>query len=178
MQKQKTGNAVFEWCESIAFAVSAALLILAFGFGFSQVNGSSMYPTLTEGEQVLTRTILYRPQRGDVITTDALIDYEKPLVKRVIALSGDTVRIDGDTGRIYLNGVLLDEPYLPEGTFTTPNDLVGDVVVPEGKVLVMGDNRAGSLDGRDNAIGFIDERDILGQVLWCVSPISNFRRIQ
>ena len=177
-QAKKKGSAAYEWCESIAFAVAAALIVLAFGVGFSRVSGSSMYPTLVEGEQLLTRSFLYEPQRGDVITTDALIDYGKPLVKRVIALAGDTVRIDAETGRVYLNGELLDEPYLPEGTFTTQEDLTQEITIPEGKVFAMGDNRDASLDGRSNAIGLIDERDILGEVIWCVSPFSRFRRIQ
>lgn len=175
---RKKTDGIFEWCETIAFSVAAALIVLAFGCGFSQVNGSSMYPTLVSGEQVFTRTFLYTPQRGDVITTDALIDYGKPLIKRVIALGGDTVRIDGETGAVYVNGEPLDETYLPEGTFTSPNDLTEEVVVPAGKVFVMGDNRGGSLDGRSAQIGFIDERDILGEVLYCVTPFANFRRIQ
>lgn len=177
MQKQKQ-NGVYEWCETIVFAISAALVILVFGFGFSRVNGSSMFPTLVEGEQVLTCSFLYHPERGDVITTDALIPYGKPLVKRVIAVEGDTVWIDGSTGSVYLNGELLDEPYLSEGTLTLPDDRTEEFTVPEGKVFVMGDNRGASLDGRSAAIGFIDERDIIGKVLFCVSPFSNFRRIE
>ena len=177
MHRQQ-GNGIYEWCETIVFAISAALIILVFGFGFSRVNGSSMYPTLVEGEQVLTCSFLYSPERGDVITTDALIPYGKPLVKRVIALEGDTVWIDGSTGSVYLNGELLEEDYLPEGTLTMPDDRTEEFTVPEGKVFVMGDNRSGSLDGRSLEVGFTDERDIIGEVLFCVSPFSSFRRIE
>lgn len=179
MQKrEKRSGAVYDWCESIVFSAAAAIVVLVFVFGFSQVFGSSMDPTLCEGESVLVSSFFYTPQRGDVVTTDALIEYEKPLVKRVIALEGDTVRIDGETGSVYLNGELLDEPYLPEGTLTFPEAETSEFVVPEGKVFVMGDNRDDSLDSRSDRVGFIDERDILGRVLFCVAPLSHFRRIE
>ena len=98
------------------------------------------------------------------------------MVKRIIALGGDTVDIDFETGAVTLNGAVLEEPYISAPT-TTGYDVEFPVTVPEGCVFVMGDNRPRSLDGRSTEVGFIDERDILGKVLLRVFPLSSFGKI-
>lgn len=173
--QEKKGSEAFEWYESIVFALALTITVLVFFFSFSRVMGSSMESTLIDGDQVLVRSFLYTPQRGDVITTDARIDYGKPLVKRVIALGGDTVEI-GATGEVRVNGTLLVEPYL-DAVQTAPGDWDYPIVVPQGKVFAMGDNRPHSLDSRSLAIGLIDEKDILGKVLLRVSPLSSAGKI-
>ena len=106
--------------------------------------------------------------RGDVVVVDGYINYGDPLVKRIIALGGDTVDIDFETGAVTLNGAVLEEPYISAPT-TTGYDVEFPVTVPEGCVFVMGDNRP--------EVGFIDERDILGKVLLRVFPLSSFGKI-
>ncbi|MEG2165889.1 MAG: signal peptidase I, partial [Ruthenibacterium sp.] len=173
-QNQQTDEA-YEWCESIVFAIAFIITVLVFVIGFSRVSGESMVPTMQNGDHVLVQTIFYTPKRGDVITTDAWIDYAKPLAKRVIAIAGDTVVID-ENG-VSVNGTLLDEPYLAADTQTFAADITYPLTVPEGKVFVMGDNREHSLDGRSSSIGFIDARDILGKVLFRISPINRAGKI-
>ena len=160
---------IFEWFDSVVFGLAVAMVVLVFFFNFSNVNGSSMYSTLSGGDKVIERGFLYTPKRGDIVTTDALISHGKPLAKRVIALAGDTVEIAD--GVVKVNGELIEESYLDEGVITEPLDIGYPVVVPEGKVFLMGDNRENSLDSRSSEIGFIDERDIQGKVIWRVSPV-------
>ena len=94
----------------------------------------------------------------------------EPLIKRVIAVGGDTLSIED--GQVYLNGELLSEPYLNQ---TTPAfELSGTVTVPEGHVFVMGDNRWDSHDSRWNDIGFVEVGDIVGKVFWRIWPLSSF----
>ncbi|MEG3072673.1 MAG: signal peptidase I [Ruthenibacterium sp.] len=174
MQNQPTDEA-YEWCESIVFALGFMITILVFVIGFSRVSGSSMAPTMEDGDHLLVQTIFYTPKRGDVITTDAWIDYAKPLAKRVIALEGDTVMIDA--AGVSVNGTLLDETYLAAGTQTLAADVAYPLTVPKGKVFVMGDNREHSLDGRFSSIGFVDARDILGKALFRISPINRAGKI-
>lgn len=174
MQNQQSDEA-FEWCESIVFALAFIITILVFVIGFSRISGSSMVPTMEDGDHVLVQTIFYAPKRGDVITTDAWIHHAKPLVKRVIATEGDTVVID-EAG-VFVNGSPLQETYLAPKTKTMLGDITYPLTVPKGKVFVLGDNRENSLDGRFSSIGLIDTRDILGKVLFRISPINRIGKI-
>ena len=97
----------------------------------------------------------------------------KPLVKRVIAKGGDVVNIDYQAGTVSVNGEVLQETYIAEPTYLG-YDVTFPYTVPEGTVFVMGDNRNASLDSRSSYVGCIDERDILGKVLLCFLPFSDF----
>ena len=125
------------------------------------------------GDKLIVWGAGYTPQRGDVVIVDSYTSYGKPLVKRVIAKGGDTISIDYDAGTVEVNGELLQEDYI-----AAPTHLGYDVefpyTVPEGTVFVMGDNRNESLDSRSSYVGCIDERDILGKVLLCFLPVSDF----
>ena len=97
--------------------------------------------------------------------------FEEPIIKRVIATEGQTLKIDFNTGDVYVDGVLLDEPYIK--TPTTDNE-GGEIpeVIPEGYVFVMGDNRGNSLDSRSEQIGLIDKRNIIGKAQYIVFPFD------
>ena len=177
MEMQDRAANAYEWLEASVFALCFTLFLLVFLFNFSRVSGSSMVPTLSDGDRVIVRTFLYTPQRGDVVTTDAWIDYGKPLAKRVIGVAGDVVDIDAATGEVCVNGAVLQEPYISAPT-TTLYDVTFPYTVPEGTVFVMGDNRPGSLDSRSTRIGCIDTRDILGKILFCISPASHTGKVQ
>ena len=174
--KQSKENALFEWYDSLVFALAVIVLFFVFAVRIITVSGVSMQPTLYGGDRVAVQSMLYTPQRGDVVVVDGYINYGDPLVKRIIALGGDTVDIDFETGAVTLNGAVLEEPYISAPT-TTGYDVEFPVTVPEGCVFVMGDNRPRSLDGRSTEVGFIDERDILGKVLLRVFPLSSFGKI-
>ena len=176
MPQQSKTCEVYEWFESFVFALGFTLLVLVFGFNFSRVSGSSMEPTLQDGTHVLVQTAFYNPHRGDVITTDAHIDYGKPLSKRVIGVEGDVVDIDSTTGAVSINGTVLSEPYISAPT-TQPTDVAFPLTVPKGQVFVMGDNRPYSLDSRFNEVGCIDARDVLGKIVFRISPISQMGKV-
>ena len=175
--KQSKENALFEWYDSLVFALAVIVLFFVFAVRIITVSGVSMQPTLYGGDRVAVQSMLYTPQRGDVVVVDGYINYGDPLVKRIIALGGDTVDINFETGAVTLNGAVLEEPYISAPT-TTGYDVEFPVTVPEGCVFVMGDNRPRSLDGRSTEVGFIDERDILGKVLLRVFPLSSFDNLQ
>ena len=119
----------------------------------------------------------YTPQRGDVVVTDDLIDYGKPLVKRVIAVGGDVVDIDFQTGAVTVNGETLEEPYIRELTLLDEGQTF-PLTVPQGKLFLMGDNRCQSKDSRSPEIGCIDERDILGKAILRIFPLQKIGVIQ
>ena len=171
--KPVRGQGMLEWYEALISAALVLVLVFSFVFRIIQVDGESMVPTLENGDKLIVWGAGYTPQRGDVVIVDSYTTYGKPLVKRVIAKGGDTISIDYDAGTVEVNGELLQEDYI-----AAPTHLGYDVefpyTVPEGTVFVMGDNRNESLDSRSSYVGCIDERDILGKVLLCFLPVSDF----
>ena len=168
---RKCNQNIVEWYEALIFALAFLVLLFTFVVRVVAVNGSSMVPTLNSGDRLLVQSSLFQVERGDVVVIDSYIDYGKPLVKRVIAVGGDRVDINAETGEVFVNGQLLDEPYIAEAT-RQKGDMEFPLTVPEGYLFVMGDNRMHSTDSRYQDIGFIDERDILGQVLYRTYPFS------
>ena len=172
LQREKN-TAVLEWFDALILAFTLALILLLFVFRTSRVSGVSMEPTLYDGEQLVARSFLYEPARGDVVVVDGYTNYGEPLVKRVIALGGDTVDINFETGDVFVNGELLSEPYISAPTIRAA-DVQFPVTVPQGTLFVLGDNRPRSKDSRYSDIGFIDRRDILGEVVLRMFPLSRF----
>ena len=178
MEKQEQakpvrGQNLLEWYEALISAALVLVLIFSFFFRIIQEDGSSMVPTLVNGDKLIVWGAGYTPQRGDVVIVDSYTSYGKPLVKRVIAKGGDTVSIDYATGTVAVNGEVLQEDYIAEPTYLG-YDVQFPYTVPEGTVFVMGDNRNQSLDSRSTYVGCIDERDILGRVLVCFMPFTDF----
>ena len=172
-QETVRGQNVFEWYEALISAALVLVLVFSLFFRIIQVDGSSMVPTLVNGDKLIVWGAGYTPQRGDVVIVDSYTSYGKPLVKRVIAKGGDTVSIDYATGTVAVNGEVLQEDYIAEPTYLG-YDVTFPYTVPEGTVFVMGDNRNQSLDSRSTYVGCIDERDILGKVLVCFMPFTDF----
>lgn len=166
-----------EWYESMVLGAALLVLLFTFVFRVAVVDGSSMNPTLLDGDRVLLRSIAYQPSRGDPVVIDAYISYGKPLCKRVIALGGDTVDIDFETGAVTVNGTELTEPYIKALT-RQPEGVAFPIMVPEGCVFVMGDNRMNSKDSRSPDIGCIDERDLLGKIIFRITPIGSAGVVQ
>ena len=107
--KQSKENALFEWYDSLVFALAVIVLFFVFAVRIITVSGVSMQPTLYGGDRVAVQSMLYTPQRGDVVVVDGYINYGDPLVKRIIALGGDTVDINFETGAVTLNGAVLED---------------------------------------------------------------------
>lgn len=175
-EKYRRNCDTLEWYDALAVAVAAIALIFTFAVRIVQVDGSSMNPTLYNGERVLIGTFL-KPDYGDVVIIDSYIPYGKPLVKRVIGKAGDTIDIDFDKGIVYRNGEALDEPYTAEPTWTYES-VDFPITVPDGCLFIMGDNRNNSKDSRDREIGCVDTRDVLGVALWRIMPFSKMGAVE
>ena len=119
------GQGVLEWYEALISAALVLVLVFSFFFRIIQVDGSSMVPTLVNGDKLIVWGAGYTPQRGDVVIVDSYTSYGKPLVKRVIAKGGDTISIDYDAGTVEVNGELLQEDYI-----AAPTHLGYDVEFP------------------------------------------------
>jgi signal peptidase I len=151
---------------------SVSILIATLVFPVVQIYGTSMTPTLTSGDVVVSvaNTSL---KRGDII---AFYHNNEVLAKRVIAFSGEWVDID-ESGNVYVNSDLLSEPYLTEKAFGNCNiDL--PYQVPEGTVFVMGDHRSVSMDSRDSSIGSIPEELIVGKLVFRVWPFTKIGMVR
>ena len=170
--RYRRNKETLEWYDALAMAVAVIALVFTFGVRIVKVDGHSMDPTLFNGERILIN-LMKQPDYGDVVVVDGYTSYGKPLVKRVIAKGGDTISIDYDAGTVEVNGELLQEDYIAEPTYLG-YDVQFPYTVPEGTVFVMGDNRNQSLDSRSTYVGCIDERDILGKVLVCFMPFTDF----
>lgn len=169
--KKKSG-VILSYLHDLVFGLVIILLVFMLVFRGVVVSGPSMQNTLMHGDYIiLLSNVFYRnPEQGDIIVA-AKDSFNKgePIIKRVIATAGQTVDIDFLAGVVYVDGVALDEPYtktptnLKEGT-------AFPLVVKEGFVFVMGDNRNDSKDSRHPQIGLIDCREIMGKALFLVMP--------
>lgn len=155
----------------IDFVLPFAIAIFVFTVivEFVVVSGHSMDNTLEDGQLTLFWKLGYEPQRGDIVIINGKdhLGYRQRLVKRVIAIEGDTIDIDFDTGYVYLNGELLQEDYITEPTYTNEG-MEFPLTIEEDHVFVMGDNRNHSGDSRDPRIGQIEESCITGKYLFTV----------
>ncbi len=164
---------VYDWSRYIIFTLVFAVIILTFFFRIVGVDGRSMMNTLMDGDKMIVTSFMYTPKDGDIVVISRAQKYDKAIVKRIIATEGQTLQIDYKNQRVYVDGVLIDEPYvsseLKEGNAEIPS------VIPQGKVFVMGDNRFDSLDSRSIEIGLIDVENIIGKAQCVVYP---FKRMQ
>jgi len=163
---------LYDWMQSFVIVFLPIIFLLAFVGQTMAVRQESMSPTLHDGDQMIVRSIFYTPRRGDVVIFSKH-DFRdgEALVKRVIALGGDVVDIDGTTGIVYVNGEPLSEPFTSGPTFHMGN-IDYPFLVPEGHVFVLGDNRNNSQDSRHRSIGPVDEREIIGQVVAVIMPFN------
>lgn len=166
---------LFFWLQAFVAVLCALVLVFSFLGRVIVVDGSSMVPTLHHGDLLLLQGIGYTPEQGDIVVlTKEFQNVDTPIVKRIIATGGQTVRIDYATSTVYVDGVALDEPYINELMRMPMGETITDVTVPEGSVFVMGDNRNNSSDSRVPELGTVDERYILGEVLLVLFPFQNF----
>lgn len=165
---------IFSWVESMIFSLIAVSLIVTVLVRPVRVDGSSMYPTLVNGQILLTTNLSRTYNRNDVVVIRRKND--TALVKRIIAVPGDTIDIDFESGSVYINDKLISEPFINELT-TRSLDFEGPVTIPEGYVFVMGDNRNHSDDSRDYKIGLIDMRNIFGKAFFILYPFSDMHKV-
>ena len=164
--------------------VGALIILFVFVIAIQPVAGNSMHPTLKEGEMVIVSKLFYnmgKPQRNDIV--NVVDDKGKSYVKRIIGLPGE--KIDYKNNVLYINNISYEETYLPEEIITR-NFLFEEFcsledcpngVIPEGKYLVLGDNRGESEDSRSPEFGLRKEEDIKGKIVFKIWPIKEFGRI-
>ena len=161
---------LYDWIQSLMVALVICVALFIFVVRVIDVSGSSMFPTLHNGDKMIVSGLFYKPKYGDVVVfkTDSY-DPNKALVKRVIATEGQEISIDFDRGVVYIDGTPLEEDYIAELT-KNKLDFIGPQTVPEGCVFCMGDNRNASTDSRKKEIGMVDERMILGRAFYVAFP--------
>lgn len=166
--------AALDWAEVAVSSAFIVLFVFTFLFNRLRVDGRSMEDTLYDGDRILiTDLMFYQPERGDVVicSSEAL---DKLIVKRIVALGGQTVTVDYIAGIVSVDGIPLEEPYLKyhalddmgnyDMAYYDADREVYEYEVPEGYVFVMGDNRDHSNDSR--AFGAVAEEDIVGKAVF------------
>lgn len=185
-EKARPFSDALGWVNNIVVAVVAMLVLNLFVFRSITVDGPSMNDTLIDKDKVLITNLFYEPSFGDivVIQADKLVNrstnmYGEAIIKRVIGVAGDTIKVNFSEGKVYRNGEVLEEDYIKTPTTKRHQGFIEnnvDYVVPENCVFVMGDNRNVSNDSRNlDDIGFVDKNLIMGRAFVRVSPISQFK---
>ena len=166
--KRRYRNTIRSTVFTLITVAAVAILIATLWMPVLQIYGSSMTPTLSDGDIVVSKKA-GRFEQGDII---AFYYNNRLLVKRCIAGPGDLVDIDKD-GYVYVNGEQLDEPYVDEHAFGETN-IELPYQVPESRIFVMGDHRAASIDSRNAAVGCIAADQIVGELVFNVWPVKAF----
>lgn len=188
--EEKKGLLVFEFLKAIIYSVSVIVVILTFLCRFAIVDGPSMNDTLKDQDVIFITNYqtffeyipALRLKQGDVVAvapsqdTDNKFSVDNAFIKRVIAIEGQTIGFDTVKGEVYVDGKIIDEPYISSKTLTGVEWDIPDVI-PEGKVFVMGDNRAVSVDSRSVRIQLVDKKDIIGKAQFVVYPFDRISYI-
>lgn len=171
---------VYDLMDNLIVALLVVAVIFTFFFRVIAVHGASMNDTLQDQDRLLLQTAFYTPQRGDIVVIYEEDNPDKPLIKRVIAVGGDSLRLDVQNNAVYLkeagtdSWTLLDESEyvhypLAWGIYWSESN---EVTVPEGHVFVMGDHRNNSRDSRYESVGFVPADDVIGHAFFRIQPIS------
>ena len=180
--KKSTNQTALNWKQNIVmylhdlvYLLVALMIVFLLVFRLIVVSGDSMYSTLVDGDYLLLLSnVFYRePEHGDIVViSKQTFDDGAPIVKRVIAKEGQIVDIDFQQGIVYVDGLPLEEAYI--NSLTTVHEGVDfPVIVEEGCIFVLGDNRIVSKDSRSPQIGFVDKREVLGKAIFLLLPGTN-----
>ena len=190
-------DSLFDFAEIFIFTLATVFILISFFLRYTVVEGGSMKNTLHNNEKLLLTSFLYTPECGDIVVLqDRSTAIKDPIVKRVIAVGGQTVKFTATD--VYVDGIKLDEPYVFIDNCTsgyseyryslTPYDALVEhitdyvdgvsyeVLVPDGYIFVMGDHRCNSRDSRE--IGMIHEDAIIGKAIFRFAPFSEFGKIE
>ncbi len=190
-KKQAFAASMYDFVEMFVLAVVFVILLLTLFFRLCRVDGPSMNKTLQDGEPLIVSDLFYTPKSGDIIvfhqtngereTTSPLNRFNEPIVKRVIATGGQYIKLDYAAKKVYVSddetfeeSDVIDESYAYfSGDTWRQSSTVTEYHVPEGYLFVMGDNRNNSADSRYPEVGFVDERRVLGRVLFKLPSIGS-----
>ena len=170
-EQKPAGRDLYEWTQALVCSVLAVVLLFTFVVRLIGVDGHSMVPTLQDGDRLLVLTSLLDNdyQYGDIVVLRKESFMEEPIVKRVIAVEGQTVDIDFASGVVYVDDQPLEEPYINEPTYVEEGTQF-PLTVPEGSIFVMGDNRNHSSDSRSSDLGTVDTRYVIGKAVFLLFP--------
>jgi len=163
------------YLHDLVYLLMGLMVVFLLVFRLIVVSGDSMYSTLVDGDyMLLLSNVFYRePEHGDIVViSKQTFDDGAPIVKRVIATEGQIVDIDFAQGIVYVDGLPLQEDYISTPT-TVYEGVDFPVIVEEGCIFVLGDNRGVSKDSRNPQIGFVDRREVLGKAIFLLLPGSN-----
>ena len=165
------GREAYEWLRSCVQCVLVIVLVFTFAVRMMGVQGPSMRQTLQQGDRLLVlNSLLVREYNaGDIVIARKDTFSDDPIVKRIIAVGGQTVDIDFTSGTVYVDGEALEEDYINDRTYTFEGTEF-PLVVPEGSVFLMGDNRNMSTDSREPRIGTVDTRYLIGKAVFLLFP--------
>ncbi len=176
-EKPRIIDNIFDFVELFIFTLAAVLVLTTFFFKHTIVDGPSMMNTLHHGEHLIISDLFYTPERGDIVVfADYSAGQTEPYVKRVIAVAGDTVTVDGKGG-VKVNGEKIDESDYVFIDGKIPYD-GKTVIVPEGEVFVLGDHRNNSYDSASFPHGTIKVDSILGKVLFRIYPFDKIGTVK
>lgn len=165
---------VYDWIESGITAIVCVILLFTFVGRLVGVDGDSMLNTLRDQDRLVATNFMYKPSRSDIVVVTKPNDRNEPLIKRVIAVGGQTLEINFEAGEIFVDGRRIDEPYIREEMDPDSySDFEFPLVIPDGHIFIMGDNRNHSWDSRYEGVGLVDERHVLGKVIYRVMPYSD-----
>lgn len=181
-RKNTLGQEILEWLDVLCVALISVIIIFSLIFRVATIDGDSMLNTLVENDKVIITNLGYEPKQGDIVvisrnkenSVESQKTSEEPIIKRVIAVGGQTVDIDFQTGTVYIDGAPLKEDYLGSPTHSK-YDVEFPLYIPEGCIFVLGDNRMESLDSRSSRIGdggIIDKRYVLGHAIFRFFPFN------
>lgn len=159
---------LYDFSDSVIYALIAITVIFVLFLRVFSIEGPSMTPTLHDKDKVVVASFGSKYEKGDVVVIGKTNNFSESLIKRVIAVSGDKVYINFSTGKVYVNELELVEYYVNSPT-ERQYDIAFPITVPEGSVFLLGDNRNDSLDSRSSLIGCVDERSVIGKVLFKLS---------
>lgn len=174
---KKIGSTLVDMVETLVVAGAIFAIIYLFLFQPHQVVGDSMMPNFQNNEYILTDKISYRfqpPKKGEVIVFKAPTNIERDYIKRIIAEPKETIKVED--GRLFINGQVLEEGYIPNGVKTYPGQYIKEGVeyqIPPDTYFVLGDNRVNSSDSRE--WGFVKKTDIIGKSFLVYWPLQSFR---
>lgn len=171
MESDRLESTLYDWARSLVSAVVAVVLIFTFCVRMIGVSGGSMQNTLYTGDRVIMLNSMFCDyKQGDIVVVNAYnATLHDTIIKRVVAVGGQTVDIDFNSGVVYVDGAALDEPYIKEPTYTTGGTEF-PLTLAEDEVFVMGDNRNGSTDSRSSMLGPVKEDYVQGKAIFLLIP--------
>lgn len=174
-KERSTGKEILSFVIYFAVVIVAMFLIIHYVGQRTEVSGSSMENTLSDGDNLIVDKISYRfhePERFDIIIFPYQYEADTYYIKRIIGMPGEKVRID-DAGNIYINGEILKESYGRE-IILDPGIAKDEIILGEDGYFVLGDNRNNSSDSRDPSVGIIHKEDIIGRAWLRIYPFDDF----